>query len=178
MTGSIQDLRYAFRTLIKAPGFTAVAVLTLTLGIGANTAIFRLVGTLLIRPIPFAEPARTLLVWQTNLSKGYPKASVTSVDFQDWRDRNQVFDHISAVAFTSVIYTSNQPPELLRAGSVSADFFPALGTKFLAGRAFRPDEDRPGSDQVVVLSYRAWKRLFGSAPGMVGQAIGLGGISR
>ncbi|HKF58595.1 MAG TPA: ABC transporter permease, partial [Blastocatellia bacterium] len=85
MNGWIQDLRYACRSLSKSPGFTAISVITLTLGIGANTAIFSLVDTLLIRPLPFVEPSRTLLVWQSNPAKGYPKAPVTSADFQDWR---------------------------------------------------------------------------------------------
>src|SRR5215471_7561527 len=178
MNGLIQDLRYACRSLFKSRGFTAVAVITLTLGIGANTAIFSLVDTLLIRPLPFADPSRTMLVWQSNLAKGYPKAPVTSADFQDWRDRNHVFDHISAVAFSSLVYSSHQPPELLRAGAVSADFFPALGVKPMAGRVFLPDEDAPGQDQVAVLSYRVWKRLFASDPGIVGQNIALSGVTR
>jgi putative ABC transport system permease protein len=178
MIGWVQDLRYACRSLLKSPGFTAVAIITLTLGIGANSAIFSLVDTLLIRPLPFADPGRTLLVWQANPSKGYPKAPVTAGDFRDWRDRNSVFDHIAAVSFNSLIYTGGQRPERIRAGVVSADFFPALGVNALAGRAFRPDEDRPGYDQVAVLSYRVWNRLFGSDPGIIGQTIALNGVSR
>jgi putative ABC transport system permease protein len=178
MNGSIQDLRYACRSLMKSPGFTAIAVLTLTLGIGANTAVFSLVDSLLIKPLPFADPARTLLVWQSNPAKGYPRAPVTSADFQDWRDRNQVFDHISAVAFSSMVYSGHQPPELLHAGAVSAAFFPALGVRPIAGRVFLPDEDAPGHDQVAVLSYRVWMRLFASDPGIVGQNIALSGVNR
>jgi putative ABC transport system permease protein len=178
MNGWIQDLRYACRSLSKSPGFTAISVITLTLGIGANTAIFSLVDTLLIRPLSFADPGRTVLVWQSNLDKGYPKAPVTSADFQDWRDRNHVFDHISAVAFSSLVYASHQPPELLRAGAVSAGFFPALGVKPFAGRVFLPGEDAPGQDQVAVLSYRVWKRVFASDPAIVGRNIALSGITR
>src|SRR5215470_17593820 len=178
MNAWIHDLRYACRSLSKSPGFTTIAVITLTLGIGANTAIFSLVDALLIRPLPFADPSRTMLVWQSNLAKGYPKAPVTSADFQDWRGRNQVFDHISAVAFSSLVYSSHQPPELLLAGAVSADFFPALGVKPIAGRVFLRDEDAPGRDSVAVLSHRVWKRLFASDPVIVGQTIALGGVSR
>jgi len=178
MNGWIQDLRYACRSLSKSPGFTAISVITLTLGIGANTAIFSLVDTLLIRPLPFVEPSRTLLVWQSNPAKGYPKAPVTSADFQDWRDRNQVFDHMSAVSFSSLVYSSHQPPELLRAGAVSAGFFPALGVRPIAGRVFLPNEDAPGQDSVAVLSYRVWKRVFASDPGIVGRNIALSGVTR
>jgi len=132
----IQDLRYGARMLLKKPGFTLIAVLTLALGIGANTAIFSIVNATLLRPLPFAEPDRLVMVSGRNLKKGLARAEVTPADWLDYRTQNRVFDGLAAFRTMRFTVTGQDEPELLDGALVSTDFFPVLGLRPFQGRTF------------------------------------------
>src|SRR5215510_5773499 len=158
----LQDLRFALRILAKAPGFTAVAVISLALGIGVNTAIFSLINGVLFRPLPrVKEPAA--LVWF--------RAPASYPDYEEFRDQNDVFSGISALSGTSEFSLSHGgQPELVKGEFVSANYFSVLGVDISTGRAFLPEEDRlADAQQVVVLSYGLWQRRFGSEERRVGK---------
>ena len=169
----IQDLRFGIRLLLKNPGFSAVAILALALGIGANTAIFSVVDAVLFRPLPFERPERLVAVWERDLKKGGDHDSVMAANFLDWKSRGQVFEAMSAHAGGSVSLTGLAEPERIRAARVSADIFSLLGIQPIAGRVFFPDEDQPGHQRVVVISGRLWKSHFGNDPEVVGRSITL-----
>lgn len=171
-----QDLRYAVRTLIKNPGFTAVAVLTLGLGIGANAAIFSVIDAVLLRPLPFPEPERLVQVRETRVERGWTRASVTHANFWDLQDQNHTLEGLGALRFGSINLTGREYPERLSLGSVSADFFRVLGVVPVAGRTFGLGEDQPGRDtRLAVLSHALWTRAFGGDPAVVGRPITLDG---
>jgi putative ABC transport system permease protein len=173
MDSLLQDIRYAIRVLLKSPGFTAVALLTLTLGIGANTAIFSVVNAVLLRPLPYQESEK--LVFITERSPVLEGMSVAYPNFLDWRDQNSVFDNIGVYRRQSFNLTGGGEPERLVGGEVSADVFAALRTNPLLGRTFVAEEDRPGADPVVVLGYGLWQRRFGREAGVIGQTLTLNG---
>jgi putative ABC transport system permease protein len=166
----LQDLRFAIRILAKAPGFTAVAVISLALGIGVNTTIFSLINGLLFRPLPrVKEPAS--LVWF--------RAPASYPDYEDFRDQNDVFSGISALSGTSEFSLSQGgQPELVKGEFVSANYFSVLGVDISTGRAFLPEEDRiADAQQVVVLSYGLWQRRFGGDPNLIGGSVSLNGLT-
>jgi putative ABC transport system permease protein len=172
-----QDLRYGARMLLKNPGFTLVAALTLALGIGANTAIFSVVNAVLLRPLPYSEPERLVQAWVTN-----PKATrwgdwVSHQDFLDWRELNTVFDEIGACRTWAFNLTGSDFPEALSGAYVSASLFKVLGVKSILGRTFLDQEDRPGSNRVAVISHGLWQRRFGADPDMIGKTIQVDGES-
>jgi putative ABC transport system permease protein len=169
------DLRYGARMLWKNPGFTAVAVVALALGIGANSAIFSVVNTVLLRPLPYREPERLVMVWEDNSKIGYPRDTPAAANYIDWRDQNQVFEGMAATADLSLNLTGAGEPERFDGKRVSANFFSLLGVEPLHGRAFLPEEDVPGANKVVVLSHGLWQRRFGSDSGVVGRSITLNG---
>src|SRR4029077_13670846 len=136
-----QDLRYGLRLLAKSPGFTIVAVLTLALGIGANTAIFRVVNDVILRPLPFAAPERLVAVWATSLRNGYSRNPSSYLDFTDWRAQNHVFERMAAFHTTDFTLTGTDEPAHVFGAVVSADLFPVLGAQAKLGRTFRPEED-------------------------------------
>lgn len=173
MTHLWQDLRYAARLLAKRPGFTAVAVLTLALGIGANSAIFSVVNAVLLRPLPFKEPNQLIRVWETFYPSGW--GSVSVLNLKDWREQNDVFTGLAAFQTTSFALQSAEHPERVSAAAVSADFFDVLGVPPQSGRAFFEGEDQPGRQHVVVLSDQLWKRSFGADPAIIGQSLTLSG---
>jgi len=176
MDNYLRDLRYAVRMLIKNPGFTLVAVLALALGIGANTTIFSVVNSLLLRPLPYKNAERLVTLWQDHRALGGPEREWASPDnFYDWRDKNQVFDHVSAVAGWGPTLTGLGEPEDLIGAAVSHDTFSLLGIEPAQGRSFRPEEDQPGAERVVVLSDRLWSRRFNSDPDVLGKSVTLGG---
>jgi putative ABC transport system permease protein len=166
-----QDLRYGVRMLLKQPGFTLIAVLTLALGIGANTAIFSIVNAVLLRPFPYHAPERLVIVQERESGGGF---SPSYPNFVDWRAQHTAFEGISAVRGNeSFNFTGTGEPERLQGRLVSAEFFSLLGVKPLVGRDFLAEEDRPGATPAVILSYGFWQRRFGADPGILGQQLTL-----
>ncbi|HKG48225.1 MAG TPA: ABC transporter permease [Pyrinomonadaceae bacterium] len=173
----LHDLRYAVRLQRKNPGFTIVAVIALALGIGANTAIFSVVNTVLLRPLPYKDPERLVMVWEDASRHGYPRDTPAAANYVDWRDQNQVFESMAAIADTSFNLTGAGDPERLEGRRVSANLFPLLGVDPQIGRVFTAAEDQPGAQRVVLLSYALWQRRFGGDPNIVGRALTLNGES-
>ena len=171
-----QDIRYALRMFAKNPGFTAIAVLALALGIGANTAIFSVVDAVLLRPLPFKNPDRLVMIWENATHLGFPKNTPSPANFLDWREQSTVFDGMAAFAEKSFNLTGLGEPERLDGRRVSANLFDVLGVTPLVGRTFLAEEDKPGT-RVAVLSESLWKRRFGANPEIIGQAIALNGES-
>ena len=173
----IQDLRYGVRMLLKNPGFTAVAVLTLVLGIGANTAIFSVVNTVLLRPLPFKEPDRLVRLWESNSPNNLAYFSVAYLTFLDWRNQNQVFSEMGAYREDGFNLFAGSEPKRISGARVTSDFFSVLGIQPALGRAFLPAEDAPGGERVVVLSHGLWQRSFGGDPQLVGRQVSINGQS-
>ncbi|MDQ3118655.1 MAG: ABC transporter permease, partial [Verrucomicrobiota bacterium] len=171
----IADLRHAARMLLKQPAFTAVAVLTLALGIGANTAIFSVVNAVLLRPLPYKNPDQLVAVYEKRVTLGRERNAVSAPDFIDWRAQNTVFENTAAYASWSANETSGDEPQRLVATLASADLFPALGVSPALGRAFTGEEDLPGTDRVVVLSHAFWQQRFGARASILGKPITLNG---
>jgi putative ABC transport system permease protein len=153
-----QDLRFAVRTLTKVPGFTAVAVFTLALGIGANTAIFTVINAVLLRPLAFQDPSKIVLVEEKSK---YPYFSTSYENYRDWRDQSHSFQSMQASCATAMTLTGWGEPELLTARYTTAGFFPLLGVQPVAGRNFLPEDDRASGAPVVMISYGLWQRLGG-----------------
>jgi len=172
-----QDVRYGIRTLLKNPGFTAIAIITLALGIGANTVIFSVVDSVLLRPLPFKDADRLVLLWETNPQQNSPdgkNAQASGIaNFTDWNSQNQVFDAMSAYFNWTYNLTGVDEPERLEAAVVTGSFFDVLGVQSSMGRAIIPDDDQSGKDNVVVLSHGFWQRRFGSDTAIIGKAITL-----
>jgi len=171
------DLRYAVRTLARAPGFTAVAVLTLALGIGANTAIFSIVNAALIRPLEYPEPNRIVTLWGSNpaLSIGLDLLPMTAKHWDAWRRRNHVFEEVAAFDSKELHLTGSGAPEHFDAARVTAGFFSVFGVKPYLGRTFVPEEDRAGGGKAAVVSYALWQNRFGGDPGLIGRTLTLSG---
>jgi putative ABC transport system permease protein len=169
-----QDIRYALRSMTNNPGFTAVAVLTLALGIGANTAIFSVVENLLLRPLPYPQPERLVEIWNTYPPQ-VPKAGLSPGDYADWRRENASFSEMGAYATNSQGFnlSGDGDPQRVAAGYADSRLFPMLGIHAAAGRVFVPEEDRPGSAPVVLLSHRLWQSRYGGDAHVVGRSISL-----
>jgi len=176
-----QDLRYGCRTLLRSPGFCAVAILALALGIGPNTAIFTMVNAVLLKPLPVPEPNRVVMIWGTLLKSGFDQLPVSAADYLEWKKQATSFDEMSA-AFAIPEYGLNVSgigePERLPAATASKEFLPALGIKPIAGRNFLPEEDRPGGRPAVLISNAYWQRRFHSDPSAVGRTLTVDGIPR
>src|SRR5436309_6525189 len=170
-----QDLRYGLRTLAQAPGFTAVAAIALALGIGANSAIFSVVDAILIKPLPYKDPHRLVMVWETNPHRGRAKNVISPGNFLDWQSQNTVFEQMAAIRDDRLNLTGTGEPEELRGQAVSANLFPMLGVNAMLGRTFSPEEDLPDRPPVVLLSQRLWERRFGGDSNIVGRSVNLGG---
>ncbi|HEX8089384.1 MAG TPA: ABC transporter permease [Blastocatellia bacterium] len=179
MDNLLQDIRFGFRMLMKKPGFTAVAVLTLALGIGANSAIFSVVNAILFRPLPFQDPDRLVMIWEKNpgLNLGVDELAVSTANFVDWKSQSQVFEQLAAFDSKSFNLTGVGEPDRVGGVRVSAAFFNLLGVKAMLGRTFLAEEDEPGKSKVVVISHGLWQRRFGSDPSIIGKTISLDGIS-
>ncbi len=171
----LQDVRYGIRMLRKNPGFTAIAVFTLALGIGANTAIFSLINTVLLRPLPYKNADQLVTVWGYNRTRGFTTDLVSPLDFADWRSQNHVFEGMAASTDVTYTLTGAGEPTLIIAYSFSSDYFHVLGVAPLLGRTFLPEEEQPGKNHVAVLSYSFWQNHFGRNPAIVGQSITLNG---
>lgn len=167
----MNDFRYSLRVLIKNPAFTLTALLTLALGIGVNTAIFSVVDSVLLRPLPMSDPDRVVSVWEHSLRAGVDRNEMAPANFFDLRNQNQVFDHVGAFGDTSMNLTGAGEPERLDARLVTANVFALLGAKPVLGRTFSPEEDQFGMHRVVVLSDALWQRRFHRDPAIVGRTI-------
>jgi putative ABC transport system permease protein len=168
-----QDIQYGMRMLAKNPGFTAIAVLTLSLGIGANTAIFSVVNGVLLRDLPFPESDRIVTLWENNTTDGLERDDVSPANFLDWRDRQKSFEDLAFANPFSFDYVADGEPVTIRSALVSKGFFDVLGASPLHGRVFAPEEYEAGKDKVVILSYGLWQRRFGSDPKVIGTKLTL-----
>jgi putative ABC transport system permease protein len=170
MENLLQDLRYAFRLLAKSPSFSAIAILTLALGIGANTAIFSVVNGVLLRPLAFRDSGRLVIVEEKS---SFPVISTSYENYVDWRGQSRCFESLEATRGTTITLTGAGEPERLDARMVTAALFPLLGVNAHIGRTFRADEDRAAGPPVVLLSYGLWQRRFGGASDVLGKSIDL-----
>ena len=172
----LQDLRYGLRRLANSPGFTAVAILTLALGIGANTAIFSVVNGVLINPLPFRNADRIVSVFQH--MPDFPEGSISYPNFLDWQRDNRSFESMAAYRWADGTITGVAQPENVPARAVSATFFPILGVSPILGRNFNPEDDRRGAAPTVLISEGLWQRKFGSDPDVIGKRLVVGGTGR
>src|SRR5580704_4120099 len=185
----LQDFRYALRTLRKSAGFTVVAVLVLALGIGVNSAIFSVVEGVMLQPLPYPEPGRLVSLWET-LTREAPadwhtsganiggpagdkseRMTVAPANLLDYTRQNHVFSGMAGIDKVGKNLTESGPPERIFGEQVTASFFTVLGVQPAQGRAFTPEEDRPGANRVVILSHELWQERFGSDPNLIGSAI-------
>jgi putative ABC transport system permease protein len=173
LNGLLSDLRYTFRTLAKSPGFTIVALLTLAIGIGANTAIFSFVNSILLKPLPYPDADRIVRVLEKPPGGGWN--GISTLTFLDWRNQNTVFDALSAQTGGDVTLTGRGEPVQITAQRVSASYFDVFGIKAAQGRTFAADEDQRGKEHVAVLSHVLWVSQFGANPALVGKTVQLNG---
>ena len=173
MDALLQDIRYAVRHSVRFPGFTAVAVLALAIGIGANTAIFTLVNAVLIEPLPYRNPSRLVVLWETNARRPGRPNVVAPANYLRWQDRATAFDEMAGFYEYRVNLTGNDQPEEVTAQDVTANFFSTIGVAPLIGRPFAADEGPSGHNRVTLLSYALWQRRFGSDPSILGRTIQL-----
>ena len=153
-------MRYALRTMAKSPGFTAVAVATLALGIGANTAIFSVVNALVLQPLPVKDPARIVAMSASSASRNIRGYSVSLASYETLRDASHMLENVASWAGDALTLTGSEAPEQLAVARVSPNFFDLMGTQPLLGRGFRPDEGTPGAAPVVLISYQLWQKRF------------------
>ena len=169
-----QDLRYGARSLVKNPLFTLIAVLTLALGIGANTAIFSIVNAVLLRPLPYREPEKLMTIWTARPQRGQGQFRTSLPNFKDWREQSRVFEGMAAYGFNRYNLTGGGEPEQIRGAQVSEDFFNVTGVQAALGRTFTPEDN---SGNFVVLSDAFWRRRFNSDPGVIGKTLTLNGTN-
>ncbi len=172
----LQDIRFGLRMLAKNPGFTVVVVLCLALGIGANTAVFSVVNAVLLRPLPYREPDRLVMVWTKNPNVVFEYLPCGAPEIAHLRDRSRSFEQIAAMKPPSrVVFTDREDPEEVSAQAVTANFFQTLGVKPRLGRAFLPEDEKKGETPVVVMSHRLWQRRYGGDADIIGDTITMGG---
>ncbi|HJP95130.1 MAG TPA: ABC transporter permease [Pyrinomonadaceae bacterium] len=175
---TLQDTRYGFRMLLKRPSFTLIVILTLALGIGANTTIFSAIDGVLLNPLPYRDPARLMVLWETNRKLGpetWDRNEVAIGNFLDWRSRNQVFDQLGSLFYTDMNLTGVGEPERIKSCVVTTNFFQLLGVQPMLGRSFLPEEEIPGRPHSVILSYDLWQRLFSSDRNLINKSLTLNG---
>src|SRR5438128_5872602 len=186
MNTLLQDLRYSLRVLSKRPGFTLIAVVTLALGIGANTAIFSVVNAVLLNPMPYRAPDRLVQFWETSPLKNWTQATVAPANLFDWQARSESFEEVAAYmgsdkkgpGITGLQLTGDGEPERVQGLYVTGNLFSVLGVEAMMGRTLREEETWEGKHTAVVLSYSLWQRRFGGDPNIVGQTIALNGRKR
>lgn len=169
----MNDLRYALRMLIKAPGFTFVAILTLALGIGANSAIFSVIDPMLLRPLPFPDANRIVMIWAQTGGLFGDRDVFSYLNYADLRDQNRSCSALAAFTRTAGVLNKAEESQALEGVAISPQIFDVLGVKPLLGRAYTPQEDQDGAAPVVVLTYPLWQRAFGGDPHIVGQQVSL-----
>src|SRR5688572_9676397 len=175
MEALFKDIRYGARTLLKSPGFTAVAVLTLALGIGANTAIFSLLHAVLVRPLPFNQPDELVQVYEDASAIGFPRGDVAGGNYHEWRRDQTVFTDMAALGMRSFSLTGDGDPERVLAHSATANIFSLLGVSPVLGRAFLAEDDKPGAQKVALLTYGLWQRRYASATDVINRDVLLDG---
>jgi putative ABC transport system permease protein len=172
----MQNLRFALRSLAKTPGFTAVALCTLALGIGINTAIFSLLDSVLFRPLAFPDSDRLVRIWATAPERGIDQTATSYLRFDDYRTQQQVFENLAVDTFAGLsLVGAGAEAEQLAGGIVSSQFFQTLGVRPQIGRVFAPEDDRPGAPRVAVISHGLWQRRFGGSPEVLHQTVQLNG---
>src|SRR5438067_8946448 len=173
----ISSIRLAFRSLVKTPGFTAVAIITVALAIGANTAVFSLVNALLIRPLPFKDPQYLILLFEKFAGQGLDQIPVSAPEYLDWEKQTRSYERIAAFNFADFNLTGGDMPERIQGAVVTPSLFPLLGVPPIQGRVFNDNEFGEGNDSVVVISERLWRRRFNSDPQLVGTQVSVNGRS-
>ena len=168
-----QDVRYAVRMLAKSPGFTAVAVLTLALGIGANTAIFSVIHAVLLKSLPYPDPDRLMILSEYSARTG--AESVSWMDYLDWRQQNRSFEEMATYNMHDFNFTGSGKPEVIRVGRVTSSFFSLVGATTVLGRTFNSEEDKPGANRTAVLTYGFWRARLGGDPSVLGKSLTLDG---
>jgi len=171
----LKDIRYGVRGLLKRPGFTVVALITLALGIGANTAIFSVVNAVLLRPLQFKDPEQLVIVWEDAAFAGFPRNTPAPANYFDWKNQNQSFADMAACAEVSYNITGDGDPERVMAFAVTSNFLPLFGVQPLIGRNILPEEDRPGANKVVILSHSLWQSRYGGDRNILNRDILLNG---
>src|ERR1044071_1117844 len=177
MESLINDIRLGLRSLVKHPGFTAIAVITLALGIGANSAIFSVVNGVLLKPFPFAAPDRLVVIWERSMKQGLPRMVVSPPNFADLRAQNQVFQKMAAYRLQDFTVVSDSEPERVRGARATADMFSLLGVHPALGRDFQPDEAQPAAPAAVIISHGLWQRHFGAGSAVLGKNITVNGVN-
>jgi putative ABC transport system permease protein len=173
----LQDIRYGIRMLRKNAGFTAVALVALALGIGANTAIFSVVNAVLLRPLPFADQERLMLIWASKPQRDFAQLPLSLPNFNDVKGQSQAFDGIAAWALGRFNLSGDGEPEQVQYAVVSADFFPVLGARPALGRDFLPSENQPSDSRAVIISHGLWQRRFAGEQSVIGRSVTLDGQS-
>src|SRR3989440_8308122 len=171
----MNDLRYVLRQLAKSPGFTAVAILTLALGIGANTAVFSLINALLVRPLPYQQPSRLVLIWERFATLGLDRIPVSPAEYLDLEKQFQSSTGLAAFTFQRFNLGGGDVPERISGAAVSPSLFSLLGVEPIKGRTFAREEQGQGHADIIVISERLWKRRFNSGPAIVGKSLLLNG---
>ena len=177
MESLLKDISYAFRLLVRTPGFTAVALLTIAVGIAANTTIFSGVDATMFHPFSFPNQDRLVMVWERNIELGFNRSSVAPANANDWREQNQTLEQVIPISVRPFDLTERDEPERFMGYRVGSRFFDTLGATALYGRTFAPDEDQPGRQSVVVLKHTLWQRRFGGDPNIVNQTLTFNGQS-
>ena len=167
----MHDIRYSLRTLKNAPAFTIAVVITLALGVGATTAIYSLINTVLLRPLPYSEPDRMVRIFETNPSLNIPRFAASALNFLSWQEQSRSFEGLAAIAGAAANLTGDGEPQRVVASRVSTDFWTMTGVRLVAGRTFTADEVTSGKDRVTILSEGLWRQRYGSDPGIIGRTI-------
>ena len=178
MENLLSDARYAIRNLLRRPAFTLIAVVTLALGIGANTAIFSAIDALLLKPLPIPELDRVVAIWDKMPSRGVPHNEVTFANYLDLKNQNQTFEQLALYSWWSPNLTGIEPPERLQGFLVTANLFDALGVKPIMGRNFTAEENQPGKDAVAIITHGLWQRRFGADPEILNKTITINTVAR
>jgi putative ABC transport system permease protein len=168
------DIRQGIRILVRKPGFALTAIVTLALGIGTNAAVFSAAYAVLLRPMPYSDPERLVMVWEDASEVGFPRNTPAPANFADWKRQSTVFTDMAATRNRAGNITGEGEPEYVLGRAVTWNLFPLLGTAPLLGRTFTADEDKPDS-RVIVLSYGLWQRRFGGDRRLIGRDIELNG---
>jgi len=177
MNGILTDVQYALRRISKDPAFTALAVLTLALGIGANTAIFSAVYAVLLRPLPFKDADRLVFIRKQNAARGWTRNPISPPEILAWRDQSGAFEGIAATHGESCTLTGSQEAEADPCEVISSNLFSVLGVAPFRGRTFSTEEDKPEGARVALLSYGLWRRRFGGDESVLGRQIAVNGTN-